>query len=226
MTDIFTITYIINFVCQDHFSKNGYTYPVSPNIPSAVLQNKDCEKAWYRKAPGDGSELEYLSDGQLHVNQSRHPLVVDVSEKNITIKECIELRHNVTCHGSNEKLRHLYQVTDHNSNSPNANSANAPLTTIWIIISIIISITIIIITGIIFWRRLRGCCKQTEEQNDNPNRDHDVSADQNGDAVRMPIQDQTSESDEGPRLRSNQNNGDCVMVNMNDFENDGMKKCR
>ncbi|KAK2864822.1 hypothetical protein Q7C36_003976 [Tachysurus vachellii] len=263
MTDIIIIFNIINFVCRDHFSGKGYTYPVSPNIPSAVLQDPDCEKAWYRKAPGNGSELEFLSDGQLHVNQSRHPLVVDVSEKNITITKCIELRHNVTCHGSNQKFQHLYQVTDHNAtnstitaNSPN--TTNPPNTTIRNIIRIIPIIIIIIIIGVLILRyrqgrrnrvlvSLRGCCKPTEAQNnniplkeleagsnhemqplniENPNHDHAVSADQNGDAGRMLIQDQTSESDKGPRLPSNQNKGDCATVKMNDYENDGMKKCR
>ncbi|XP_027014600.2 uncharacterized protein LOC113650434 isoform X4 [Tachysurus fulvidraco] len=170
-----------NLICQAIFSGNGYTYDVSPNISSAVLQDPDCEKAWYRKAPGDGAVLEYLSDG----NQSRHTLVVDVSEKSITITECIELRHNVTCHRSNLKFQHIYQVTD----IPNATNstiiANSPNTyfphttnikLIPIIIPIIIIITIIIGIGVLFWKyrpgrrnsvlvRLRGCCKQTEEQN-------------------------------------------------------------
>ncbi|XP_047671625.1 uncharacterized protein LOC113650434 isoform X2 [Tachysurus fulvidraco] len=230
-----------NLICQAIFSGNGYTYDVSPNISSAVLQDPDCEKAWYRKAPGDGSELEYLSDGQLHVNQSRHPLVVDVSEKNITITKCVELRHNVTCHGSNQKLRYIYQVTVHNAinstsshNAINSTSSPNTINRITIAFSTII-ITIIIIVVLIcrcrqgrrnrVWRSLRGCCKQTEEQNNNPNHDHAVSADQNGDAVRMSIQDQTSESDKGSRLLSNQNNADCATVNMNGYENDGMKKC-
>ncbi|XP_060721361.1 uncharacterized protein LOC132842610 isoform X2 [Tachysurus vachellii] len=60
----------------------------------------------------------------------------------------------------------------------------------------------------------------------NPNHDHAVSADQNGDPGRMLIQDQTSESDKGPQLPSNQNNGDCATLNMNGYGNDGMKKCR
>ncbi|XP_047671623.1 uncharacterized protein LOC113650433 isoform X2 [Tachysurus fulvidraco] len=263
MTDIITGIYIINFVCQDHFSKNGYTYPVSPNIPPAVLQNKDCEKAWYWKAPGDGSELEYLSDGQLHVNQSRHPLVVDVSEKNITITKCVELRHNVTCHGSNQKFQHLYQVTDHNAinstsshnainstsshnainstsshnainstsshNAINSTSSHNAINSIAIAFPIIITIIItiiIIIVGIPLKDLEAGSNHEMQPLNiDNPNRDHAVSADQNGDAVRMSIQDQTSESDEGPRLLSNQNNADCATVNMNGYENDGMKKC-
>ncbi|GAA6112235.1 uncharacterized protein LOC125145275 [Tachysurus ichikawai] len=195
MTDIITI---INFVCHVHFSGNGYTYEVSPNISSAVLQDPDCEKAWYWKAPGDGSELEYLSDGQLHVNQSRHPLVVDVSERNITITECIELRHNVTCHGSNQKFRHLYQVTDIPNTTNTANSTNTyfPRTTIikliTIAIPIIITIIFIIGIGVLFWEHRPG-----------PNHDRAVSADQNGDAGRMLMQ--TSETDEGSQLPSNQN---------------------
>ncbi|XP_060721365.1 uncharacterized protein LOC132842613 [Tachysurus vachellii] len=154
MTDII----IINLICQAIFSGNGYTYPVSPNISSAVLQDPDCEKAWYRKAPGNGSELEFLSDGQLHGNQSK--LVVDVSEKNITITKCIELLHDVTCHGSNQKFQHLYQVTDRNATNP-----TIKITTTTTTIIIVVIIIIIIIIGIGVLVSLRSCCEQTEEQN-------------------------------------------------------------
>ncbi|XP_060721364.1 uncharacterized protein LOC132842611 isoform X2 [Tachysurus vachellii] len=185
MTDII----IINLICQAIFSGKGYIYKVSSNIPSAVLQDPDCEKAWYRKAPGDGSELEFLSDGQLHGNQSK--LVVDVSKKSITITECIELLHDVTCHGSNQKFQHLYRVTDIPNATNSTITANSTNTTIikliTIAIPIIITIIFIIGIGVLFWEHRSGS-----------NHDHAVSVDQNGDAGRMSMLDQQA-------LPSNQN---------------------
>ncbi|KAK3508587.1 hypothetical protein QTP70_034103 [Hemibagrus guttatus] len=46
---VMEVIFIINITCEVILSVNGYTYPVFPNISSDVLQEQDCEQAWYRK---------------------------------------------------------------------------------------------------------------------------------------------------------------------------------
>ncbi|KAK3525100.1 hypothetical protein QTP86_015797, partial [Hemibagrus guttatus] len=121
----------INITCEVILSANGYTYPVSPNISSDVLQDQDCEQTWYRKALGNGSEWEYLSDGQLRENQTKHKLVVAATRKNITVSECIELRHDVTCHGSNQKFRHVYQGERESGGDCSVTAVLLRITALW-----------------------------------------------------------------------------------------------
>ncbi|KAK3525092.1 hypothetical protein QTP86_014996 [Hemibagrus guttatus] len=160
---------LISITCQVIFSVIGYTYPVSPNISSDVLQDQDCEQAWYRKAPGNGSVWEYLSDGQLRENQTKHKLVVAATRKNITVPECIELRHDVTCHGSNQKFQHVYQVTA--TSNPIIVLATINPATI-AVPSIITTIIIIIGIGFLIWRerirrRLLRDCRAAENNGSN-----------------------------------------------------------
>ncbi|MCI4395269.1 hypothetical protein PGIGA_G00178360, partial [Pangasianodon gigas] len=105
----------ITLSCKNISAGDGYTYRVSPDIPSALLHDKDCEQAWYNETG------EFVSDGQLHANQSKHHLVVDANRENITVSECIKLQHQVTCHGSSKEWKHFYQVN-------NDTSSPAPIT--------------------------------------------------------------------------------------------------
>ncbi|KAF4080775.1 hypothetical protein AMELA_G00175140, partial [Ameiurus melas] len=90
--------------CKNISAVDGYTYKVPSSIPSAVLQDEDCEQEWKNKAG------EFLSDGHHQANKTEHRLVLHESRKNITVSECIDLHHSVTCHGSNQKFIHTYQV--------------------------------------------------------------------------------------------------------------------
>ncbi|XP_058260365.1 uncharacterized protein LOC131362405 isoform X3 [Hemibagrus wyckioides] len=148
---------VINITCQLILSGNGYTYPVSSNIPSAVLQDLDCEQAWYRKAPGNRSELEYLSDGQLRENGTKHELLVDATRKNITISECIELHHNVTCHGSDQKFQHMYQVIKSTTSAPydSPETPTCSITIAWIV-SLILLVFVVLFLIWRFRQRVRG----------------------------------------------------------------------
>ncbi|XP_053087227.1 uncharacterized protein LOC113525117 [Pangasianodon hypophthalmus] len=105
----------ITLSCKNISAGDGYTYRVSPDILSALLHDEDCEQAWYNETG------EFVSDGQLHANQSKHHLVVDANRENITVSECIKLQHHVTCHGSSKEWKHFYQVN-------NDTSSPAPIT--------------------------------------------------------------------------------------------------
>ncbi|KAF7686401.1 uncharacterized protein LOC124381763 [Silurus meridionalis] len=103
--DILTAAVNVTWSCRNISAVNGYLYSVLPNV-TVLLKNDDCEQAWYNKAK------EFLSDGTpLHfINETEHPLVVDAQKNNITVSDCIELHHLVTCHGLGQKFDVIYQV--------------------------------------------------------------------------------------------------------------------
>lgn len=157
--------------CRNISAGDGYTYPVPSYIPSAVLWNKDCEQEWYNE------EGEFLSDGRQQANKTEHPLVLNETIKNITVSECIDLHHSVTCHGSNEKFKHTYRVINDTISSQDVPKQQTDRTTT--IVSVVIPIGLLLIGLLIsvliclhkkrrlrigVWgKRLSGCCQQTDE---------------------------------------------------------------
>ncbi|KAF4080758.1 hypothetical protein AMELA_G00175010 [Ameiurus melas] len=130
--------------CKNISAVDGYTYKVPSSIPSAVLQDEDCEQEWKNKAG------EFLSDGQHHANKTEHRLVLHESRKNITVSECIDLHHSVTCHGSNQKFIHTYQVI----NDTTLSFEQQPNSTNSTIISLILPLILIVllIVGLYYTR--------------------------------------------------------------------------
>ncbi|KAF4080776.1 hypothetical protein AMELA_G00175150 [Ameiurus melas] len=128
--------------CRNISDGDGFTYPVPSYIPSAVLWNKDCEQAWYSEAG------EFLSDGHHQANKTAHRLVLHETRKNITVSECIDLHLSVTCHGSNQKFKHTYQVI--------ITTDTTTITTTTIIISGVILIGLLIGVLICLHKKRRG----------------------------------------------------------------------
>ncbi|KAF4080762.1 hypothetical protein AMELA_G00175050 [Ameiurus melas] len=164
--------------CRNISDGDGFTYPVPSYIPSALLQDEDCEREWKNKSGA------FFSDGH-QANNTRHQLVLNESRKNITVSECIDLNYSVTCHGSNQKFKHTYQVINDMTpirDVPQQQTDSTNKTIIIIIIIIISSITIGLLIGFLIgvlidlhkkqrlrvgvWgKRLSGYCQQADESN-------------------------------------------------------------
>ncbi|KAF4080759.1 hypothetical protein AMELA_G00175020 [Ameiurus melas] len=125
--------------CRNISAVDGYMYPMPSYIPSPLLQDEDCEQAWYNEAG------EFLSDGHHHANKTRHRLVLHETRKTITVSECIELRLSMSCHGSNQKFKHTYQVINNTTLSFEQQSNSTNTTIISVVAPLILSVLLIVV---------------------------------------------------------------------------------
>ncbi|KAM9434682.1 uncharacterized protein Hap1MRO34_002445 [Clarias gariepinus] len=153
---------ITTLACRNISGVFGYTYVLFPYMLSVLHLDKDCEQTWYDEA------MTLLSDGHQFWNQTG--LVVGVTSEKITLSKCIKLYCNVTCDGSGQKLRHIYQVTNDSSSQEDVDwqkHATSDATAIGVPIVLLILVLIGVLCCGINRRRIREVWQRSMSERSN-----------------------------------------------------------